>query len=456
MKTVVCVKYFEGDINPFDECALECALSVSDDVTVVSMGPLSVCERIRELTRLGVKRVILLSDPAFAGADTLATANALATCIKTINPDIVFCGRQSIDGDTAQVGPELSVMLGYNLITNTIKFGTEFCETRTGTERVVMPVVMTIERINKLRFPSILSRLGDVEIWDADKLGGKKSQYGTTGSPTRVLKTFKSERGSRKCKFIDKSDLKAVLSELKNKQDNNIEITKSETPLKEVWAVGTAVAEKAKQIASKVNIICETDISAIVEIIRKEKSEIVLWPANLWGRKYAPVAAAMLCTGLCADCTALETDGTELFMYRPARSGDVYAKIISTSFPKMATVRISENSEDFIISGGRGVHGKFNQLREYAKKLGAEVAASRPIVDSNEALYEEQVGLTGKNVSPKIYMAIGISGAVQHVCAIENAETVIAINPDKDAEIFRYADYGIICSFEELLDADVN
>ena len=453
MKIVVCIKYFNGEMNPFDECALECALSVSDDVTVVSMGPLFVSERIKELTRLGAKRVILLSDTAFAGADTLATARTLAQCIRTINPDLVLCGRQSIDGDTAQVGPELSVFLGYKLITNVMKFGVDVCETRSGVETVVCPAVITIERINRLRFPSILSRLSEIEIWDADKLGGDKMLYGTAGSPTKVLKTFLNERGGRNCKYIDKSEFYNLLSVLKNKGiDKKTQVQKSETPLKEVWTVGTEVTEKAELIAEKVNIIQETDIIKIIDIIKENKPETVLWPANLWGRKYAPIAAAILGTGLCADCTSLETDGKELYMYRPARSGDIYAKIISTTLPKMATVRFLQKSDDFIISGGRGVHGKFDELCEFAKKLGAKAASSRPIVDSNEAPYELQIGLTGKSISPEIYMAIGISGAAQHVCAIENAKTVIAVNPDKNADIFRFADYGIICTFEELLN----
>lgn len=450
MKITVCVKYFQGEINPFDECALECALSVSDDVTVLSMGPLSVAERIVSLTRLGVKRVILLSDAAFAGSDTLATSRALSAAIKKINPDMVICGRQSVDGDTAQVGPELSAMLGYNLITNVIRFGTEECETRDGKEAVKLPVVMTIERINKLRFPSIRSKLGTVEIWNADKLGGDKMAYGLSGSTTRVLATFKSTRGARKCRFIEKSELIQLIKEIKIKKSVQAAAAVCQAPLEEVWAIGEKTAEKAREIAKNVIVISEKNPVKIADMARAEKPEIILWPADLWGRKNAPIAAALLSTGLCADCTALETDGSELFMYRPARSGDVYAKIISTAIPKMATVRLSQKSDAFIVSGGRGVKGRFHKLKAYADSLGAEVCASRALVDSNEALYEAQVGLTGKNVSPKIYMAIGISGALQHVCAIENAENVIAVNPDKNADIFKYSDYGIVCRFEDL------
>ena len=115
MKIVVCVKQVNEEINPFDACALECALRVENaEVTVMSMGIPQVSKLLTSLTRLGVERAILLTDPAFAGSDTLATSYVLAQAIRKLNPDLVFCGRQSIDGDTAQVGPSLSQMLGFH------------------------------------------------------------------------------------------------------------------------------------------------------------------------------------------------------------------------------------------------------------------------------------------------------------------------------------------------------
>ena len=91
------------------------------------------------------------------------------------------------------------------------------------------------------------------------------------------------------------------------------------------------------------------------------------------------------------------------------------------------------------------------KIRALAKKYHAQLAATRTVVDSGDMPYEYQVGLTGKTVSPKVYVAFGISGAVQHTCAIESAKTVIAINPDKDARIFEYADYGIVSKIEDVI-----
>ena len=111
MKILVCVKVVKGELNPFDESALECALQLSHDVTVVSMGPKSCEQVLKPLTRLGAK-VILISDLVYSGSDTLATSHILSTAIKQMEYDLIICGRQSIDGDTAQVGPMLSQKLG--------------------------------------------------------------------------------------------------------------------------------------------------------------------------------------------------------------------------------------------------------------------------------------------------------------------------------------------------------
>ena len=115
MKILVCVKIVKGEINPFDESALECALQMSDDVTVVSMGARSTENALKPLTRLGAK-VVLISDSVYARSDTLATSYVLSTAIRNMEYDLILCGRQSIDGDTAQVGPMLSQMLSIPVI----------------------------------------------------------------------------------------------------------------------------------------------------------------------------------------------------------------------------------------------------------------------------------------------------------------------------------------------------
>ena len=447
MKILVCVKVINGEINPFDESALECALRLSEDVTVISMGPRNSENALKPLTRLGAKAV-LITDSIFAGSDTLATSYILSTAIKQTEYDLILCGRQSTDGDTAQVGPMLSQMLGISLITNALEVHCEdnkvFCDTRAGKDSADFPALVTVERGYVLRFPSIFSKVGEVEIIDNNKLNCDESSCGLSGSPTRVLSAFESERGKRKCKFITMEELIPLVNKLM--QHNKCEEKKEYTgqKLKSVWAVGEEVLEKAKEISEEVIKIEKSTPEEIAKRALTEKPKVILWNADLWGRKNAPVVAAMLKTGLCADCTMLEADRDNLIMYRPAQGGNIIAKIKCVTTPQMATVRTKTQSSDIIVSGGKGVAAGMERLCKLADKLGAQIGASRGLVDMNKATYDMQIGLTGKTVSPKIYIAVGISGAVHHTCAIEGSETIIAINPDKNARIFEYADYGII------------
>ena len=457
MKIIVCVKIIGGELNPFDECALEEALRIPGaEVTLLSMCPPTAKEKLLTLTRLGAKKAILLCDPAFAGSDTLATAYVLSEQLKKMEYDLILCGRQTTDGDTAQVGPCLATMLGIGLITNVMKIHgvreTIECTTRLGEEAVSLPALLTVERINNLRFPSIRSKMGEVEILNNQALGADPARCGLHGSPTRVLKTFENTSGRRKCKWIKPEELKTVLESLP-KEKQKVSVAESPVKLKSLWAIGREVAEKGKLLADEVILISDTtnvDPYALAERAKKEKPSVILWNADLLGRRNAPILSALLQTGLCADCTALETDGEKLFMYRPAKSGNIIAKIECATLPQMATVRIETPSDDIIVSGGKGVANEFDRLKEFAATLGAEVCASRALVDAGIAPYEMQVGLTGKYVSPRVYIAVGISGAVRHTCAIENAGTVIAINPDKDAPVFDSADYGILANFEEI------
>lgn len=450
MKVLVCVKVVKGELNPFDESALECALQLSDDVTVVSMGPKSSESALKPLTRLGAK-VILISDNCFAGSDTLATSYILSTGIKGLQYDLILCGRQSIDGDTAQVGPMLSQMLGISLITNALKIeikeNSVFADTRAGEESAPLPALVTVERGYVLRFPSIFSKVGEVKVLDNDALKCDVQKCGLSGSPTKVLEAFENERGKRKCRFISMDGLLPLVERLV--KENNVEAQKTYEgkKLKSVWAVGKEVLRKAKEISEEVILIEKSDPREICEKAIAEEPDVILWNADFWGRRNAPVVAAMLNTGLCADCTMLETDGENLIMYRPAQGGNITAKIKCVTKPQMATVRTKSDSFDIIVSGGKGVADSIDKLRELADKLGAETGASRGLVDMNKMPYDKQIGLTGKTVSPKIYIAIGISGAIHHTCAVEGSTTVIAINPDKDARIFDYADYGIVERF---------
>ncbi len=459
MKIVVCVKQVaSGELNPFDACALECALNIPDaDITLLSMGRRAVKGMLEQLTRLGNVNGVLLSDLAFAGADTLATGYALSLACKKLNPDLIICGRQTVDGDTAQTGSVLATMMGNPVITNVMSIDRLddmqiACKTRLGDEIADLPALITVERINDLRRPSIRSKTKNVVVWTADDLGADKEKCGLKGSPTKVVKSFENESGKRKCKFIAPAELECAVKYGLSKEPDAIKIETSCEKLKNVWIVTEAPRAMAETVSDDIKVIQKDTAENIAKLISEGKPDVVLWPSDIWSRRTAPQVSALLNTGLCADCTALETDGKELFMYRPAFSGNVIAKIRCVTKPQMATVRTTLNDvSEIMLAAGKGVRDCYDKIVALAEKYNAELAASRGLVDVGFAPYEQQVGLTGKTVSPKVYIAAGISGAVHHIVGMQQAGTVIAINPDKDAPIFEYADFGIVSNIEDII-----
>lgn len=459
MKILVCVRRgLDGELSPFDAAAYEAALRIAGgEVTLLSMGPSSTAEFLHSLTRLGAKRAILLTDPAFAGADTLATAYALSCAVKRIAPDLILCGRQTLVGDTAQTGVMLAQMAGYSLITNVMHIEEITqrqitCATReTKRETAPLPALLTVERIHALRLPSILSRPGEMECWSAADVGADPARCGLSGSPTRVLATFENQAGKRKCQFIQPSELKNVIAQALAKQTERYDRAVSPDPLPRVFAVGKEAAEMAETVCENVTLLDRTDEDSLMEIISKEAPNAVIWASDAWSKRTSARVAAKLGLGLCADCTALESDGERLIMYRPALSGSVLAKIVSNTSPAMATVRTKSTGGEIVVAAGFGAKDVLVQVRGLANSLGAEMATTRKAVDQDLLPYDLQVGLTGKTVAPPVYLALGISGAVHHIVGMQRAGTVIAINRDKDAPIFEYADFGIVGSLEEIL-----
>lgn len=196
-------------INPFDRYALEEAVRIKErlggSVTVLSMGPEQVQEALREAISLGADEAILLSDRAFAGSDTLATSYALAKAIAKIGDfDLLLFGKQAIDGDTGQVGPEVAEVLGLPHITLVRKI-VELGDGRARVERLVesgwelletpLPALFTVvKEINEPRVPSVKGMLRAkkvmITVWKAQDLGVEPGRIGLAGSPTRVAKIY--------------------------------------------------------------------------------------------------------------------------------------------------------------------------------------------------------------------------------------------------------------------------
>ena len=459
MKIVVCVRQGRnGEISPFEASAYESALRIPDaEVTLLSMGVMSSKDYLKSLTRLGANGAILLSDAKFAGADTLATAYALSYALKKLNPDYVFCGRQTMEGDTGQTGPMLSDMLGYELLTEVMSIesisDSIVCNTRReGHLTAKSPALVTFERICDLRLPSLFSKMGEVEVWSAQDIGVDIDKCGLKGSPTRVIETFENQSGKRKCTFLEKTELYPTIEKiLSQKREIKNNTNQSSEKLKKVWIVGEKPIEFAKSVSDDITVIPLTNEEEITKRIKNEQPSVVLWATDSQSKRTAGRVASRLKLGLCADCTSVETDGKDLFMYRPALSGKVIAKIKSLTSPAMATVRTEEDTKErVVVSFGYGAVKAIDKVKSFAEKIGGDIGSSRKVVDQGLITYDTQIGLTGKVIAPELYIAIGISGAVQHLAGMQNSGVVIAINPDKKADIFEYADYGFVMNAEDL------
>lgn len=236
-------------------------------------------------------------------------------------------------------------------------------------------------------------------------------------------------------------------------------------------------------------------IEAAEAVIAACSPSAVLFAHTLETREWVPRLAARLDTGLVMDCVAFDTEGSDLVATKPVYGGSVRAEFVIRGTPRMATVRASTfepvaatgagevvrlavdpparqrvrlleeciatgtgpklRDAAIIVSGGRGVGGPENwhHIESTAAALNAAVGCSRPVADAGWVPSAHQVGLSGTMVAPQLYIAVGISGAAQHLAGISGARTVVAINTDAEADIFTRASYGVVGDYREVLPA---
>jgi electron transfer flavoprotein alpha subunit len=232
---------------------------------------------------------------------------------------------------------------------------------------------------------------------------------------------------------------------------------------------------------------------ALAQVISSEKPAAVLIPFTAMGKDLAPRVAAKVDAGLASDCVGLSVKNGRLEARRPMYAGKAYATVGWEGEPQMATLRanvfalgtpdpsrapivkagkvdttsrarvtsvhatggvkIELTEAQIIVSGGRGLKGpeNFPLVENLASALGAAVGASRAVVDAGWVDHQYQVGQTGKTVSPTLYVACGISGAIQHLAGMSSSKVIVAINKDSDAPIFKVANYGLVGDVFEIL-----
>jgi electron transfer flavoprotein alpha subunit len=537
------------------------------------MGPPQARDALVDALAMGMDRAAHLEDRAFAGADTLATARALALWLARGNFDLIVLGKYSLDAETGQVGPEIAQLIGAAQITGARKLEIDGRTIRAEREsdegfeeiEAAMPAVITCaERIAppvKLTpGASEDAKTKPIQSVRAAELGADPKEFGLAGSPTWVDEVRAVATPKTECKFIDSSDAERAAAEV----ISALETIGALNPRAHVRrSIGSA--RRASSRSRDLWIVCETDLEgritrgtlemlsrgdelasrlggalvavgfdgviarhagrlasfgadqvlivehpalasytpeaaaeAVAKLVLTHAPWGILIGATERGRDWGPRLAARLSLGLTGDAIDIELDSEHrMVALKPAFGGNIVASIYSKTFPQMATVRpgvleLAAPSQDkeaeiriarpelsapksrlikahsildatiaplegaeVVVGIGTGVGGPDGVAKAavFARVLGAAICATRRVTDNGWVPRQLQVGLTGKSIDPRLYMAIGVRGASNHTCGLKRADTIVAINNDADAPIFERANIGLVADWETILPA---
>ncbi len=563
--------------SAFDLRAISLAVELKNrhgaDTTVVTMGPPQARDALLDALAMGMDHAVHLEDRAFAGADTLATARALAIWLARGNFDLILLGKYSLDAETGQVGPEIAELIGAAQITGARKLEIDGRRLRAEREsdegfeeiEAAMPAVITCaERIAqpvKLKpGASEEAKSKPIQSVRAAELGGDPKEFGLAGSPTWVQEVRAVATPKTECKFIDSTDAERAAAEvmsaletigaLNPRAHNRRSIGSARRASKrshDLWIVcetdlegrvtrgtlellsrgdelasrlggalvavgfGGAISRHAELLAgfgadqvlivehpALVPYTPETAAEAVAKLVLTHAPWGILIGATERGRDWGPRLAARLSLGLTGDAIAIELDSEHrMVALKPAFGGNIVASIYSKTFPQMATVRpgvlelaapsqvkdaeiwiarpelsppksrlIKAHSildptiaplegAEVVVGIGMGIGGPDGVARAcaFARVLGAAICATRRVTDNGWVPRNLQVGLTGKSIDPRLYIALGVRGAPNHTCGLKRADTIVAINNDADAPIFERANIGLVADWDSVLPA---
>jgi electron transfer flavoprotein alpha subunit len=550
----------ELEMNPYCRRAVskgvELARETDGSCTVLTLGPPAATDVLREAIAWGADAGVLITDPACGGSDTLATARALAAALARLGPfDLVLAGRNSVDADTGQVGPEIAELLDLPFATSvrelTLGEGAVEvkCEHDDGWMRATVQLPALLSVAERLCEPAKVDPDGRaavpaerIQVLCAADLG--PGPWGQAGSPTtvedvRVLEVVREgltlggtideqvrravdllmERGAfdgaegadgaaalpARARGAARSPVVAVLVEPERSRITRELLGGAATMASvlggEVVAVvttddGAALARYGADRAVEIRgAAVEEDVAgAVAGWVGDATPWAVLAPSTAWGREVASRVAARAGAGLTGDAVGLEVDGGRLVAWKPAFGGALVAAIRCSTPVQMATVRagmlpllapraappeipvdtieiaargrvvVHERARDddldalatarVIVAVGTGVPpGEYDDVKPLLAALGAEMAATRKVTDKAWMPRSRQVGITGRSVAPRLYVALGVAGKFNHMVGTRGAGTVLAINNDPGALVFGASDIGIVGDWREVVPA---
>jgi electron transfer flavoprotein alpha subunit len=518
--------------------------------TVITLGPPSASDALREAVAWGADGGVLVTDPAFAGSDTLATARALAAAINRLGPfDLVLAGRNSVDADTGQVGPEVAELLGLPFVGGVrameVKAGTVVArlEHDDGWADVEVDLPALLSTAERLCEPAKVDPAGRAAV-DPGRLRRLEARdlgpgpWGASGSPTRVgaLRSVEMPRrrlvlpGDRVAEAVAILGDAGALGGARRGEDPGTVPEAAGGPGKRVVVVvepdrprlARQLLGAAAHLAHAVNgragalapagaidpatagrwgadelvvvdgAAAEEDVAVGAgDWIAEHQPWAVLAPGTMWGREVAARVAARLGVGLTGDAVELAVDGDRLVAWKPAFGGQLVAAITSTSAIQMVTVRAGvlptlrpragravpvttravtasgrvrvraagrdDELEDLaeaaaVVGVGAGVDpAEYGRLAPLLTVLGAELAATRKVTDQGGQPRARQIGLTGRSLAPRLYVAVGLSGKFNHLIGVRGAGMILAVNHDPDAPVFAAADVGLVGDWHDVV-----